>query len=391
LLAVLAACQPYPPVVYPQAPTVYYSASYETNRQSVGGDTPRRSDILAKDAKQKLRPGVTVAFLPPDSCVTTSVAPSGASQGTTSIMMECGALLASLEAEVAKAGYSVVSWQAIKGGGSVASQERAKGLGIDVLFEVNELTPNRERALGAAQISNLSFARWGSQTKSTPLEVTPDVANRCGAQIMQLSQTDEKEYLSTVNLKAVDVAGGRALWLYQNTVVEAPTNDQRVQKTVYYAVQGQRPEPPPLKTNNMAGVAAGTIVLGSLAVVGFGVGALVTGSGLWMIPALLLGAPFVGLGIGLGVSGHRDTKPDYTVPEATYAPAGDIVCATDAIVDPWSQPSATSNAKPAAASSYSFSNQASAGRDLTRERIERLTRRTTEDFVAALRDVAGIK
>lgn len=77
-----------------------------------------------------------------------------------------------------------MSWQAIKAGNSVASQERARSLGVDVMFEVNQLSPETRKA-GAAEVSNMNFSRFDGPSASTPLPVSPDVARKCAAQIME--------------------------------------------------------------------------------------------------------------------------------------------------------------------------------------------------------------
>lgn len=389
LLVAVAACKPHPPVVYPKAEPIYYAVSFETTQRAVGGDLPRRSDILAKDAKQRLQPGVTVAFMPPDSCVTTSAAPSGATQGTTAIRMECGALLASLEAEVAKAGYSVVSWQSIKSAGAVASQERAKELGVDVLFEVNELTPNRFRTIGGLQVSNLAFMRVESPTRSAPLEVTPEVARRCAQHIEGLNTSNEKEYLSTINLKAVDVSRGRALWLYENTVVESPNLDSTSRRTYYYRADGSRPEPPEPKKDSQGHFGRVMMMVSLVGLTIAGLGTAISGSSTPIIVGGAIGVPIFGAGVAMMAVGHKKSAPDRTVPPATYAAPADVVCATQVVFDPWGGGTAGEAATPAAHSSYTFTAGASADRDLVRERIQRLTHRSTADFVAALRQVAG--
>ena len=170
------------PVVYPPAPPIYYAVSFERVRTTEAGALPRQSDVLAQDVAHQLKPGQKVAFLPPDSCTTESVSPSGASQNSTSILMRCGALLASLEAEVAKAGYPVVSWQTLKSSGAVGSQERARALGVNILFEVNQLS-QESRDPGARQVSNLRFSREEGPGRALPVPVMPDVAERCARQL----------------------------------------------------------------------------------------------------------------------------------------------------------------------------------------------------------------
>lgn len=98
------------------------------------------------------------------------------------MLMKCGALVASLEAEVARAGYSVVSWQAMKS--DVASLDRARSLEVVVLFEVNQLS-QEVRTAGQAGISNMRFASHAGRNEwSKPIAVSQEDAelplNACG-------------------------------------------------------------------------------------------------------------------------------------------------------------------------------------------------------------------
>ncbi|HEX5753942.1 MAG TPA: hypothetical protein VFZ09_47600 [Archangium sp.] len=382
------------PVVYPPAPPIYYAVSFERVRTTEGGALPRQSDVLAQDAAQQLRLGQKVAFLPPDSCTTESVSPSGASQNNTSILMRCGALLASLEAEVAKAGYPVVSWQALKGSGAAGSQERARALGVNILFEVNQLS-QESRDPGARQISNLRFSREEGPGRALPVPVMPEVAERCARQLSSLPRSGEREYLSTINLKAVEVATGRALWLYQNTVVELVERNEEDQSKLYYRADGVRP-PPPTAEEGMLGTIGRILAAGGA--VGVGVGALLAVmeeeeavAEPSSTPGDLMLAGGVGLGAGLSLMGldYLMNTPDRTVPAAVYPAEHQVLCASEPQFNPWSTPAPSTAQAPTAQYSYTFTQTAAADRDLSRERAERLTRKSTEDFARALLAVTG--
>ncbi|MCI0573317.1 MAG: hypothetical protein L0Y66_21430 [Myxococcaceae bacterium] len=373
------------PVVYPPAPPVYYAVSFHTARSTQAGQLPHQSDLLAKDAPQLLRPGQRVAFLPPDSCVTGSVSPSGAAQNSTSILMLCGALLASLEAEVAKSGYSVVSWQALKASGAADSLQRARSMSVDILFEVNQLS-QESRDPGAQQVSNLRFTREEGPGRATPIPVMPAVAERCAGQLAGLQREGDREHLSTVNLKAMEVSSGRALWLYQNTVLELEGRDERNQSKLYYRAEGVRPSPPSVESGSLGawggalaglgvGVAAGGL-LGGLADPDTDTSAYVGG-----------GALAAGAGLGMMGIDYLISKPDRTVPPATYPSEDQVICASAPQSDPWVAPATPAVQFASAQYSYTFTKSATANRDLSRERIERLIRKSTEDFVQALRQI----
>lgn len=377
------------PVIYPPAPPLYYTVSFETRRTTESGELPPQSDVLAQDAAQLLKPGRKVAFLPPDSCTTESVSPSGAAQDSTSILMRCGALLASLEAEVAKSGYSVVSWQALKSSGAAGSQERARAMGVNILFEVNQLS-QESREPGARQVSNLRFGREEGPGQALPVPVMPAVAERCAQQLSGLKRTGEREYLSTVNLKAVDVATGRALWLYQNTVVERVGQDEENQTKLYYRADGVRPPPSP-QEESMLGTLGEVFAVGGA--VGLGVGAVLSAvdeeEPPSSTPGDLMLAGGAGLGVGLAMMGldHLLTEPDRTVPAAVYPTEEQVLCASAPQFNPWAAPPPSASA-PTAQYTYTFTQTTAADRDFSRERAERLTRKSTEDFARALLSVA---
>ena len=378
-----SACNP-PYPVYPRAPARYYMATFETTRSTQGGEIPRQSDILAKDAPALLGAGKTVAFLPPDSCTTDSVAPNGAQASSTAIQMKCGALLASLEAEVAKSGYSVVSWQTLKTSVAAASQQRARELNVDVIFEINQLS-QEQREPGARQLSNLSFAQSDGDGPNRPLTVSSDVANRCVGMVPSLNRGTDNEFLSTINLKAVDVKSGRALWLYQNSVVELVGENGLAKQRFVYVATGQRREP-----NWTPGPVAGIVVP-----LGLGIPFTLLGVGLQFAdsPMDTVGKVSIGVGVALLIPGIinavRHKTPDTRVPEPTYASAPDVLCVGDPVAR--TKPPAAADTAPAAhdASSYSFGQKTAAASDPERERAQRLAQMITRDFVHALKTVAA--
>lgn len=376
------------PVVYPPVKPHYYSLSYETNRNADLGALPRTSQPLAVDAKHVLRRGQRVAFLPPDSCTTDTVSPSGAEDKGTSMLMRCGALVASLEAEVAKAGYSVVSWQALKSSGS--SLDRARSLQVDVLFEVNQLSHDVRRA-GQSGISNMRFASHTGPDGESPIAVGRPVAQRCGDQLLGLVPPGT-EFLSTVNLKATEVATGRALWLYQNTVVELVGGETSSSvRTRYYLAKGERPPPPPFELSAahtpgvlLTGLGAGALTVGLLFET--------TDDGAFEphVPSLLgWGTLSLVGGVGLLILDHMLTAPSYEVPNATYPEPAEVLCVASPIEDPWAAPREARVEAPAESFNFDVKRAAAPGRDEERERSERLTRKSAEDFVAALVEVAS--
>jgi hypothetical protein len=385
-----AACKP-PPTVYPPAPPRYYTMTADMVQAPVSGALPRQSDILAKDAPKLLAPGKTIAFLPPDSCATESVAPTGAQGDNNSILMKCGALLAGLEAEVAKAGYSVVSWQALKTAGSTASnQERARSLDVDVLLEVNQLG-QQEREAGERQLSNLAFGQMHSAADERSVNVPRSVADRCVGRTKPMDR-NEVEFLATVNLKAVDVKSGRALWLYQNSVAEL-SGEETVQSVFFFKADGTRPAPPEAKVTALSVIGGVSLGLGLFQMF---IGGLLLGAAGESAEGPAKGSLIVGSAMTIGgivmlVLGQPKKTSDADVPEATYPAAGEVLCVANPVTPEWlsGADDAAGTATEEASASFSYGAKRDAARDRDVERARRLAQKITLDFVTALKAVAA--
>lgn len=391
-LSLLAGCRHVPPP--PKTPLQYYAATYETERDTQVGVLPNVSDVLADDTPAALAKGRRVAFQPPDYCTTDSVTPSGAKQEKTSIVMHCGALLAQLEAAVAMAGYQVVSWQALKSTTNDSSLERARKLGVDVLFEVNQLT-QEDRPAGQTNLTDLRFFAATRETR-TPLAVSQDVSDRCAERVRAFSKKRPNEFLSTVNLKAVDVASGRALWLYQRSITEVQDAvDERSSNTLFYGAEGAH-GPPPVPNNSLA--TGGVLLIVQGALLSLGVPITFATGGNWYSgqPFGVAQAPtFLGLGIGSAALGITMLIINKLLPvpswgPATYPAPGSVLCASRyAVDDPWREDAPVRDDAPTTQYSYSYAAKQSAARDAAREREAKLKETTVATFVNALNIIAS--
>jgi hypothetical protein len=382
LLAGATACSHSKPAA---PPTQLYSVEVETDRKNTTGALGNQSLALVKDAKQVLKRGRTVAFLPPDSCRTTSVAPNGASVAGSTIRMECGALLSGLEAEAARIGYTVVSWQALKVERSAAASiGEARSLGVEVLFEINELTEPMQRPGGQQEISQLNFFRDAATDPQSPrwepMNVTPETASRCSADTLMPGE----DWISTLNLKATEVSHGRAIWLYQHSVVEhVGEADRQERRRLVYADPGEAIPPPEPELYAMY---AGGMLLG----VSTGLlGALAAGVDMNDDDILLpLGCGAVG---GLCAGGVINgvwwllTKP--TGKQARYADPGTVICNPGKYMAPAAAPAIA--AAPTLSSSYTARRERGGAEDIAAARAVRLRKATTEEFARALLVIAG--
>lgn len=222
-----------PPAAEPSKP-VYYVAKIGLASDEAQGGVETSVEPLADDAARVLRKGIKVAFQPPDACMTTTAAPEGASRDDY-ISMNCGVLIASLEKITAKAGYQVISWQGLKDARE-RPLEKAKELGVQVLFEVNQLSAN-ERMSGTKKTTELSFHQQSTPDDRTGLAVDDELAGRCKAAFdatFAETDIDVREKSATLDIKAVEVKSGRSVWYYQKTVRDEADTAQGPIRDFYF-------------------------------------------------------------------------------------------------------------------------------------------------------------
>lgn len=185
--------------------------AYQSHFQArfVGGEEP---DAPSKEARELLRAAKTVAFYPPDTCL--NATPTETFQDKV-VRARCGVLLSRLERDAERAGYEVVSWVNLRG--TQRPIDYAREARVDVLFEINELSPQRIAASDAKR--ELFFFRKDEKgLYNHDLVVSADVAKRCYEWARQREQTETAGIKSTLDIKTVSVADGRARWHYRNTV-----------------------------------------------------------------------------------------------------------------------------------------------------------------------------
>jgi hypothetical protein len=163
------------------------------------------------EARQLLASARTVAFYPPDTCLNTT--PTETHQDKV-LRARCGVLLSKLERDAERAGYEVVSWVNLRG--NQRPIDYARDANVDVLFEINELSPQRIKASESKR--KLAFFERSDNGVDNDLGVSTAVGQRCHAWAKQSDKDKVAGLQSTLDIKTVSVADGRARWHYRRTV-----------------------------------------------------------------------------------------------------------------------------------------------------------------------------
>lgn len=395
----------------------YYVASVDTSSSTaVSADDGLK--VLDQRAIEVLRPGIKVAFFPPDQCRNISAASTNATQEQVELANNCGVLISSLETSVADR-YGVVSWQTLKGDDPFARAEARK---VDVIFEVDSFGMN---TLGqdAASAGSIDFYTQQTEHDRAPLVLGPDelniVGQRCKATVdrIDLDRKDAGMVGSfTGAIKAVEVSSGQALLYYQRTLTDDPGETSSDGYDLYYESIGRidyiPPDVPQPEHNALQkGGVALTITGATLFVLGSVLRASVfratdedgdgikefqqpgTGASAGMATA---GFFMTGGGITMLVFGNRKAKrtpaPTVTqvVPPPSYAPPRNVLCAVPT-TPPWLRmaPEVAPSPESQGGSSYSFSETKTAGRDVGRELENRLRKNVIDDFTTSLSELGS--
>lgn len=187
--------------------TSTYGYQYRIDQQFGGGE---ESEAPPPEARQLLAQAKTVAFFPPDTCL------DNKQQAAHSIVARCGVVLSQLERNAERAGYEVVSWVNLRG--ERRPIEYAREANVDVLFEINELLPQRVDDRDVQR--TLTFFEREENGADRDLAVPQSIAARCQAWATR-DQAVSPGLTSTLDIKTVSVSDGRARWHYRKTVSQA--------------------------------------------------------------------------------------------------------------------------------------------------------------------------
>ncbi|MDJ0848650.1 MAG: hypothetical protein QNK04_09755 [Myxococcota bacterium] len=203
----------------------------ENSRTEKGAEVTR-----ARSYDSVLKRAQTVALRAPDSCANEGAATArGESASRAGILQtNCGVEMSELERALARSGFGVVSWDAVRKMVShedVTPVEASRRLGADILFMINSL----ERTLTDPGIN----ARWereffaaNARGESQGRTAVPESRAQS---LESLMAGPEKALLpgarqsATINVSAVDVSTGRSIWFYEWTHTEPYDKDIETQ------------------------------------------------------------------------------------------------------------------------------------------------------------------
>jgi hypothetical protein len=186
--------------------TYGYQSSFD--KQFLGNEDPEPPPV---EARQLLASARTVAFYPPDACLNTTATET---QQDKVLRARCGVLLSKLERDAERAGFEVVSWVNLRG--NQRPIDYARDAKVDVLFEINELSPQRIKASEAKR--NMAFFERDDHGMDHDLGVSSAVGQRCNEWARREGKDEVAGLKSTLDIKTVSVADGRARWHYRRTV-----------------------------------------------------------------------------------------------------------------------------------------------------------------------------
>jgi hypothetical protein len=291
--------------------TTTYGYQYRMQQQFTGGEEP---EPPGREARDMLANAKTVAFYPPDECVNAD--PTTARESQAEIHARCGAMMSALERAAEDAGYQVLSWQNLRG--SKRAIEYAREANVDVLFEVNEMTPS---VLDDTTVQHtFDFFDSSGAGGDQPLQVSTEVAQGCRDYAFRADPPKAAALTGSVDIKAVSVADGRDRWHYRKT-------EGRSLGREYPRVRFTAPNQP----NKFSGVLGG---IGLAAVVGGLTGVLLDATttddpttpqnehidtSSWAPPMLVAGALLGVAGIVVGVASTDKPDPATTLCNSKFA------------------------------------------------------------------------
>lgn len=181
------------------------------------------------EARNVVKAASTIAFNPPDVCRDTKAAGPGATEVSNVLRLQCGVLMTELEGAASRAGFSVVSWQTLRGG-TGRPIEYARENKVDLLFEVNDLSfdiPVQD-LYSFTGVTYLQRKAEGGPFSPLVVHDARGVAKRCQEDFWRKAAPP---LTVTIDVKMVTVADGRVRWTYRNTKSEERSEKLRVTRT----------------------------------------------------------------------------------------------------------------------------------------------------------------
>ena len=181
---------------------------------------PQAVDLL-KTAKR-------IAIKPPSHCVDESArADQQGRGGRRDLVEQCGVIMSSIERELFKLGFDVISWQKLKAKGIEASKV------VDLVLEINELSTKSYDGSDGIRVK----AEFATRTEDgvEPIQLLSDspAVMRCSSIVNSLKKTNLVSLpTATINTKLVRPSDGSVIWFFQHTIVISPPKDQLKTKFV---------------------------------------------------------------------------------------------------------------------------------------------------------------
>lgn len=180
-----------------------------------------------------------IGLRPPDVCADQGLSGSGgqAQLQLGVLRTRCGVEMAEFERALARAGYQVVSWNAVQHMAARQDQsllEAAAELQIDVLFQVNALERINIQPARDARWERRFFEATREGEARAPAPVDPARAR----EFDQLVGRKEAKFGSgarvgaMINVSAVWVESGATIWFYERTLVDEVAVDPKVEVLV---------------------------------------------------------------------------------------------------------------------------------------------------------------
>lgn len=397
LLLLSSACKGFvPPAPAATAPQKSYNAVFVKGHSEHKPQVESREEPLAPKVSQFLGTDRRVALLPPDQCEKKAMTEGASAQLVDIARTDCGNFMSNLEIELARQGYTVISWQRLRTGRSVAdSFEAAKTLGADVVVEIDQLSVGTPQS-NSQTITNIAFTESnpdGSQEK--PVGVSTATQQQClnlGHSIATNVKASGTE--AVMAAKAVDIKSGTAVWYYSHSEFVDAEDKKTTYERRIFPVQGVSTAPTyDYKPGGLNGLqqAASWVAVGGILTTGLGILIPVASDNpvTVNVPIVLGGVALVS-SIVLAIVGNvrmrsYEGRAVQQVVNVTYPPADGILCNGPG-VSPVAPPPAVPIAYPqTAAAVQNVTTVTHATYDPARKAIEQLS----NHFAVALKRAAS--
>ncbi len=170
------------------------------------------------EATALLKAAKKVAIKPPSHCSDESArADQQGRTGRRDLVEQCGVIMSSIERQLFKLGFDVVSWQQLKARGAEATK------GVDLVLEVNELSTKDYGGADGVKVDATFETEEAGKRQPLQLPADSPAIARCSKVVDGLKQSNLHAVpTATINTKLVRPTDGAVIWFFQHTEVEKP-------------------------------------------------------------------------------------------------------------------------------------------------------------------------